>query len=531
MKRFQALRMGGRGLTRSLPVQMKQTAPESSMPSRRRPGRWWGGLITLAIGLSCQATIHTADGPDRNTDPAPRTNVLLLMIDDLRNTLGNADPVVRTPNLDRLAASGRLFSRHYVQVPTCGASRCSLLRGRHPELPAHLHNNAIAVTHADWADVSLPAWFRRHGYRTLALGKVTHYPGGRTGRLWTDGPEELPGAWDRSWIPETPWGPAQHLMHGYANGRPRNPGISPPWEAFDGPDEAYPDAWVAAEAIRTLRELAGTSPTRNEAPWFFAVGFFKPHLPFAAPKRWFDLYNPESFSDPSGSRRPDGVSGWHGSGEFRGNYGHDGRDPDTDPTYARLLRQAYAASTSYMDAQVGRVLDELQALKLAARTVVVLWSDHGFLLGEHAIWGKHCLYEEALRAPLIIRTPGMVRPGEVTAAIVESVDVFPTLTALAGLPTPANLHGRGLLQALADPDTPSIKPAHGFFTRNQRTIRTDRWRLVAHNDDHGGLRGVELFDYDTDPDESRNLASKQPAVVQELLTRLDAVPSPARSGQ
>ena len=183
-----------------------------------------------------------------------RPNVLFLAIDDLRDDLGAYGVAhARTPNLDRFAHSARFFTRHYVQVPTCGASRCALVRGAYPTEAAHLNNNAILSTHTAWEGRSLPAWFRTRGYRTLSLGKITHYPGNLTGRQWAEGPEELPNAWDRSWIPESPWRTAEAMMHGYANGRPRTPGKTLPWEAFDGPDTTYPDAWVAADAVQIGR--------------------------------------------------------------------------------------------------------------------------------------------------------------------------------------------------------------------------------------------------------------------------------------
>jgi iduronate 2-sulfatase len=465
-------------------------------------------LLALTVALAAVQVATAAD----------RLNVLFIAIDDLRNDLGCLGAVhARTPRLDAFATTARPFSHHYTQVPTCGASRSSLLHGRYPIRRADLGNEAIRATHKEWAAVSLPGWFRQHGYHTLALGKITHYPGGRTGRLWEEGPEELPGVWDRSWIPTTPWGAALHMMHGYANGVPRTSGKSPPLEAFDGPDDAYPDAWIASDAIRTLRGLA-----ESEKPWFFAVGFFKPHLPFAAPKKWFDLHEPEKIPAPASPNRPPEPSGWHNSGEFRGNYGHNGRDPAKDPEYARLLRHAYAASISYVDAQVGRVLETLEALDLEKSTVIVVWGDHGFLLGEHAIWGKHCLYEEALRAPLIIRHPGMKNPGRLSRAIVESVDLFPTLLDLCGLPSPDGLSGQSLRPQLADAAATSSKPALGFWTNGQRTLRTERWRLIVHPEKgEAGMPGIELFDYENDPAESRNHAAEHPAIVKELLGRLE----------
>lgn len=473
---------------------------------------WILGTVVVAC-LGAAASVRAAERP----------NVLFIAIDDLRNDLGALGaPHAKTPQLDAFAKTARMFTHHYVQVPTCGASRCSLWRGRYPSVPAHLGNDAIQRSQQDWGSRSLPALFRSAGYRTLALGKLTHYPGGLTGKNWALGPEELPGAWDRAWIPDGPWKTPQAIMHGYANGAARLPGKSPAYEAHDGPDEAYPDAWVAADAVKTLGELAS-----RQEPWFFGVGFFKPHLPFAAPKQWHDLHTAGvPVLKPEVAAKPTWSSGWHRSGEFRGNYGHAlGRDPDNDPEYAQTIRRAYAASVSYMDAQVGRVLAELSRLGLDRNTIVVVWGDHGFLLGEHAIWGKHCLYEQALRSPLLIRSPNLPLPGHASDAIVETVDIYATLADLCKLPTPADLDGRSLRGALNDPAAPTVKPAHGFWNGGQRTLRTDRWRLIVHPAKDATAPIVELFDYQTDPDETRNHAAAHPEVVTELLAKLKPAPT------
>lgn len=446
---------------------------------------------------------------------AERPNVLFIAIDDLRTDLGAYGAThAKTPQLDSFASTARVFTHHYVQVPTCGASRCALWRGRYPAVPSHLGNDAIKQTQREWGAQSLPAVFRKAGYQTLAIGKLTHYPGGLTGKDWVVGPEELEGAWTRTWVPSGPWNTPKAIMHGYAGGAARTAGNSPPWEAQDGPDSLYPDAWVAEDAVKTLHELSA-----QRGSWFLAVGFFKPHLPFAAPKRWHDLHEsgvPDLNEDAAA--KPTWPSGWHRSSEFRSNYSHEsGKDPAVDTDYQRQVRRAYAASVSYVDSQVGRVLDELRHLGLESNTIVVVWSDHGFLLGEHAIWGKHCLYEHALRSPLMIRHPGLPQPGQPSSAVVESVDVFPTLAELCELPVPTDLDGRSLQSQLRDPATPGTKPARGFWNNGQCTVRTDRWRLIAHPRKEPAEPFVELFDYATDPDETRNWADANSDIVTELL--------------
>jgi len=465
---------------------------------------------------------------------AARPNVLFVAIDDLRNDLGCLEAShAKTPSLDAFAATARVFDHHYVQVPTCGASRCALLRGRYPNEKGYLSNNAIKQTGATWRQDSLPALFMEKGYQTLALGKITHYPGGFTGKDWQGGAEEISGVWTRQWLPENhPWKTPQAIMHGYANGEARVPGQSPALEAYEGDnDHAYPDAWVADSAITALQQLAARP---DDKPWLLAVGFFKPHLPFAAPKKWHDLHAAAVAEPPLAVRQKPAwpSSGWHASGEMNGNYHHPSkRLLDTDEDYAKRMRQAYAACISYMDAQLGRVLKALQEQGLADNTIVVVWSDHGMLLGEHGIWGKHCLYEEALRSPLMIRVPGQPSPGLTSKATVETVDILPTLAELCGLRVPDNMDGSSLVKWVNDPKQSSTKPARSFWTGGQQSVRTERWRLVLHpTKKAGGTPMAELFDYQEDPFETLNHAATYPEVVRELteLLHAGAAVSPAK---
>ena len=455
----------------------------------------------------------------------PRPNVLFISIDDLNNDLGALGvDYVHTPHLDNFSEKARLFSRHYIQVPSCGPARAALLRGKRPTDERFLPNSAILNTHEEWGDESLPRWFRDHGYRTLSLGKITHYPGGMAGEGWAEAPEELPGAWDRVWVPEsTPWETPQDMMHGYANGVPRDRGAdfesgSPSWEAYDGPDTSYPDGWVADDAIRVLEELKSA----NE-PWFFGVGFFKPHLPFAAPQKYFDIYDPYDIPVPEDTVRHPDPSSWHASNEMLRSYGQHPGHPQTDEAYARRLRLAYAAATTYVDAQVGKVLDTFTSLGLDENTIVVIWSDHGFALGHQGIWGKHSLYEIALKSPLMIRYPGMDRPGEISDAIVEAVDIYPTLTDLAGISTPDGLHGNSLRPQLEDPLAESFKPAFAFYGRGQTSVRVNDWRLIMHRDGENIL-GYELFDFRNNPDGERKDPDQYSPVIEELSGHFTSLP-------
>ena len=445
-------------------------------------------------------------------------NVLFIAVDDLRPWLGCYQPgLAVSPNIDRLAAEGRRFSRHYVQIPTCGASRCSLMFGRYPgRFPADTGNDAIAKTAANQPLPALPALFREQGYRTVSVGKITHYPGGRTGKDWAAGPRELPGAWDEALMPCGPWKTPEGAMHGYANGVTRRQAgkdraKKPAVQAADGDDLAFPDGWIAGEAAKQIGELAA-----GETPFFLAVGFIKPHLPFAAPDAYFKQASVLSPPVPAATDKPAFPGTWHGSGEFR-QYGMNGGDPFAGS--AEPYRKAYLACVRYTDAQVGKLLAALDASPAAANTVVVLWGDHGFLLGEHAIWGKHCLFEEALHSPLIIRVPRHRLPGVASEAVVETIDIYPTLAALAGIPLPDALDGDSLVPQIEDPSAPSDGLAAGLW-RDHATLRTDSHRLIVARK---GVAPAELYDHRVDPAESKNAAARQPEVERELRQRLAGV--------
>lgn len=470
----------------------------------------WRCLVILLLG----GAVPVAGAADR-------PNVLFLAVDDLRPDLGAYGVAyAQTPAMDRLAAGGRIFLRHYTQVPTCGASRRALMSGLYPRAPVDLGNNAILANAGGWAKHALPAAFRSAGYRTIALGKITHHPGGKSGKNWAIGPEELPGAWDEHRLNAGPWLTPVAFMHGYAGGRARQPGQSPAIEFTEGPDDIYPDAWTAESAVTALAELA-----KQEKPWFLAVGIIKPHLPFAAPASWHARHAGSEIPPPLAAEKPAWPSGWHASAEMMKTYSHGGKDPRENPDYALTLRRAYAACVSYADAQLGRVLEALENSGQADRTIVVLWGDHGFHLGEHAIWGKHCLFEESLRSPLVVRVPGGRSPGAATSATVETVDIFPTLADLCGLPIPDGLDGRSLRPWLEDPARPSAKPAHGFATGGARTVRDDRWRLIAQEKS----KIVELYDLANDPAATREVSTLHPEEVTRLRDLLPPAVKPAPS--
>ena len=445
-------------------------------------------------------------------------NVLLICVDDLRPELNcYGVDYIRSPHIDRLAASGSLFQRHYVQAPTCGASRYALLTGCY----GGRDNDALfrrAARIADGQEVttpSMPEWFRTHGYRTVSVGKVSHHPGGRGGPDWNDDRQpEMPAAWDRHLCPPGAWQHPRGWMHGLANGEIRsNAKGMDVFQSAPGGDEIYPDGVSTEEALGQLRELSAAP----QQPFFLAVGILRPHLPFGAPAKYMEAYHAAKLPPIAHPHKPAGHTTWHGSGEFM-KYNRWGRDPNEDGEFATLVRKHYAACVSYADALVGRLLQQLADSPAADNTIVVLWGDHGWHLGEHAIWGKHSLFEESLRSPLIISLPHKLRqqtqPAKVDA-IVETVDLFPTLCELSGLPAPEFADGQSL-RALLQGQTLEPQTAVSYF-RQARSLRSDRYRLIVHRD---GQR--ELYDHQRPDGETLNLADELPQVCAELEQTLNS---------
>lgn len=450
-----------------------------------------------------------------------RPNVLFIAVDDLRpqlNCYGETGMV--TPNMDRLANEGRLFNHHYVQCPTCGASRYAMMTSLRPRSSAATSNNAFGNLFKNTNDPenpnSLPQAFRFAGYKTVGLGKLSHNPDG--------GGVEMPGAWDEAYMTSGIWNNPWDAFFAYANGITRNRGVSLRTEigvAADGitslEDTDYPDGLMAEEAIRRLREFKA-----NGDRFFFGLGFFKPHLPFNAPKKYWDLYDRDTITIPP-QTAPTGVNNsltLSGNGEFIGNYGGTNT---IDEAEARLSIHGYYASVSYVDAQIGKVLDELDTLGLTEETIVVLWGDHGWHLGEHTVWGKHTTMEESLRSALIVRIPYQARRGIPTDCFAESIDIYPTLCDLCDIPIPDSLEGQSFAPALLDPTARTKDFALGLWRSGSTdgySIRTDRYRLVRWGNNPASPTQVDLFDYQTDPTGKVNVAVSQPDTVTELLNRI-----------
>lgn len=466
-----------------------------------------GLFLSLALILASAAAAAQAD---------QKLNVLLLCIDDLRPELHCfGKDYIRSPHIDELAARGRAFHHHYVQAPTCGASRFTLLTGRYGSGSNYaLFDRAKSLSKTPGSvPPSMPAWFRQHGYTTVSVGKVSHHPGGRGGADWdADDQPEMPLSWDRHLLPAGPWQHPRGAMHGLANGEIRGDAKQMDvFQSIDGPDSIYPDGLITEESLRQLEKLA-TGNTNT--PFFLAVGIIRPHLPFGAPAKYLESYRDVQLPPIPHPIKPRGKTTWHGSGEFM-KYNRWKRNPNQDADFATEVRRHYAACVSNADAQVGKILERLEALGLRANTIVALWGDHGWHLGEHAIWGKHSLFEESLHSPLIISYPGLPHASRPTDSFVETLDIFPTLCDLAGLPLPDFAQGVSLRSILENPDSPG-HDAISYVKNSVRSIRTRTHRLIVHRDGY-----AELYDHTSPERETRNLADEQPELVQQLLTQLN----------
>ncbi len=440
-------------------------------------------------------------------------NVLLIISDDLRNQLGcYGDPIVHSPNIDAFAETAMRFDHAYVQQAVCSPSRNSFLSGLRPGTTG-LRGFGTLLRDVVPDVVTMPQHFKNNGYVAAGMGKVFHVYA-ETGLM----SEDDPASWSIPlYEPKNPvWGPEQMADRQKRIDADRKAGIvykhSHDWprgEAFDDPDipdDQLRDGETARKAVEFLQQHAA-----SDQPFFLAVGFFLPHLPFVAPKKYFDLYKditvpiPEDTDLPIGAPRYAANLGW-------ARMFHNFPDEEhRDDAFKQAYLKAYLASISYMDACAGLVLGALEENGLADNTVVALIGDHGYLMGEHGSWGhKHCNYEMAVRAPFLVRAPGM-HPGA-TNGLVEFVDLYATLADLADLPEPVRHEGTSFAPLLENPSREWKKAAFSAMPRAKgkhlgRTVRTARYRYVEWTDPKGKVEARELYDYKVDPHESRNLAN------------------------
>ncbi len=416
----------------------------------------------------------------KDKEAMSKRNVLLIAVDDLDNHLGTyGDPLVQSPNIDRLARRGVRFDRAYCQFPLCSPSRTALLTGLRPDstrvydLKTHFRTTVPDV-------VTLPQHFKNKGYFVARVGKLYHY--GVPSEIGTNGLDDA-----QSWTTvRNPKGRDKAEEDLITNLTPdRGLGSSLSFLAAEGTDEEQTDGMVATEAIKLMEQ-------GKDRPFFLAVGFFRPHCPYVAPKKYFELYPQNKIPLPAHSPGDTSQYPREALWTYPLNWG-------LDEAQRREAIQAYYASVTFMDAQVGRVLDALDRMGLAENTIVVFWSDHGYLLSEHGQWMKQSLFEEAARVPMIVAAPGMRGNGGASGRTVELQDIYPTITDWAEVGTPDHVAGNSLLPLLANPKTTWDHPAITQTGRQNgmgRSIRTERWRYSVWEDGKGA---EELYDHDKDP--------------------------------
>ena len=456
-------------------------------------------------------------------------NILFISVDDLRPELGiNGNRVVKSPNIDQLAREGSFFSRHYVQVPTCGASRYSLMTGLRPRKRIHIDNRVfyreMANKNEEQRPESFVHHFKRNGYNTVGIGKLSHSVDGLV-YGYEEKPsdvKEMPHSWDRFVFNPGKWKTGWNAFFAYANGENRQSlkGQVKPYESADVTDEGYPDGLILKSAVKELRKLKA-----QQKPFLLGVGFFKPHLPFNAPKKYWDLYDRSSIPIASDPFIPQNVhpNSVGKMGEFY-NYKLSDEKPTLDrpisDEYARKLIHGYYASVSYIDHLVGELLMELKSLELDKETIVVLWGDHGWHLGNDRKWGKHSLFERSLKSALIVKIPGLNHASKEINTIVETVDLYPTLLDFCGIAKPYELDGKSLVELIQTGKSNHPNQAFGFW-KNGVSLKTDRYRVTKFFREEEPK--IELYDHLLDPEENVNIAFDYQKIVDSLMPVLEKV--------
>lgn len=441
-------------------------------------------LIVFLVGI-LGASFNAIGQQTQETGSQKKYNVLFIAADDLNNDLGcYGNTFVQSPNINRLANRGVRFDRAYNQFPLCSPSRSSLLTGLRPDsvgiydLRVHFREH-----HPDI--VTLPQLFKENGYYAARVGKIFHY--GVPGQIGTDGLDD-PVSWNQVVNPIGRDKAEEHLV---INKTPdRGLGSALAWHIADGTDEEQTDGLVVSEAIKLLEQ-------NQNNPFFLAVGFYRPHTPYVAPKKYFDLYPLDEV--PLAKEIENDLDDIPDAALFT-KPPHWGLSEED----RRQAHRAYYATISFMDAQVGKLLDALDELGLSDNTIIVFWSDHGYNVGQHGQWMKQSLFENSARVPLLISVPDGLRK-ESSGRTVELLDIYPTLAELCELPAPRGLQGRSLVPLLRNPDAFWDKPAYTQIRRGDifgRSVRTERWRYSEWDE---GRAGIELYDHQNDPDEFTNL--------------------------
>ena len=485
--------------------------------------------LTRTLGAVSAAALASAASA-KKTKKAPELNVLFIAVDDLRPWLGcYGAAYARTPHIDALAAEGMTFTRAYCQQAVCSPSRTSLMTGLRPDT-TRVYDLETHFRRYRPSAVTLPQHFKKHGYLTAAFSKIFHKPAMDDYASWSvaswipdfhkwDSPESHEFT-ARKWaeLRKAGWTSYESFYYEPSKRGPRTPGRRgwdmPSWRSPAVADNALPDGMTADAVIDAMRQL-------KSRRFFLAAGFLKPHLPFVAPQKYYDLH-PESeielapFSESPADAPPYAL---HNSAELRGylDIPQEGPIPEQK---ARQLVRGYRASVSYVDAQIGRVVNALDQYGLRERTVVVLWGDHGYHLGDHGLWNKHTNFEAATRSPLIVSAPGRLNQGKKTDALTEFVDIYPSLCELCDLPRPEELEGSNFVPLIDDPERLWKRAVFSQYPRNipgvgpgmGHSIRTRRYRYNEWRAEGSPYRSAELYDYETDPHETVNMANRPESV-------------------
>ena len=486
-----------------------------------------GFVSSFVRGAEWAATGAVAEKSDG--EKGKRPNILFIAVDDLRPELGcYGNTRIQSPNIDRLAESGTVFLRAYCQQAICMASRASLLSGFRPDVGNIWNNKALRANLPDV--ISLPQHFRNHGYRTYSIGKIYHHDDDdRQGWLehhYVNINEPLRSA--RA-MPMQAWAAGYQRPENYSlieNYQQRlKPNVTIPRpasiEVSDRPDNEFPDGYATDIALQKLKEARG-----QDEPFFLATGYYRPHLPFVVPQKYWDLYQPEDIVLANNPFRTKGAPdcSFHDWLELR-RYGDIPREGPVSDAKARELIRGYYASVSFTDAQVGRLLKGLRDYGFARNTIVILWGDHGWNLGEHGLWCKHTNFETSVRVPMMIHVPG-TSGKQSTSALTELVDIYPSLCELAGVPLPDHLQGTSFAPLLDEPDRTWKSAAFSQYPRGELmgySMRTEQYRFTQwQRKDNDTVEFTELYDHNVDPNENINIANESgnAALVQSLQKQL-----------
>ncbi len=472
-------------------------------------------LIKVISVILLLASIVLTSCTQKEPPHKDKKNVLFIVVDDLRPELGcYGDENIMSPNIDKLAADGYKFTNAYCQVPVCGASRSSFLSGLRPTRTRFVDFGAWVQKDAPDAE-TLPMYFKKNGYTTISNGKVFHHK--------TDSQD----SWsEKPWAPDVNWRDylnAENKKTASENKEKIKKYIAASYESADVDDYAYIDGKVAKKSIADLKRLK-----ESGKPFFLAVGFRKPHLPYNHPKKYWDMYEDRTIppaDNPFVPKNAPKVS-IHNSYELRvyTDIPEKGKIPDEK---AKELKRAYYACVTYVDKLIGEVLEEVKTLGLEDDTVVLLIGDHGYQLGEHTMWCKHCNYKTSLNAPLIIKAPGLKKNVTINE-LSEFVDIYPTLCDLARIPEPQHLAGRSLVPLLKG-DNKDWKNAVYSRFHDGESVKTERYLYTEYVDDNGKVYARMLYDHSVDPEENENIAEQQEN--REVVAELSALLKNMRTGE